>query len=250
MNRFQGRVALVTGASRGIGFATARRLVQEGARVIVTARKAEALQEAAESLGGNEIALAVAGAADDPEHRSAAIGAAIEAFGRLDVLVNNSAVNPHFGSMLDIDPAAARKIMEVNVLGALAWTKQAADAWLGANGGSIVNVASVAGLRPASGIGFYGTSKAALMHVTQQLAAELGPEIRVNAVAPAVVKTKFAAKLYEGAEEAVASGYALKRLGTPEEIAATIAFLASDDASWITGQTIVVDGGLMLSGGV
>ena len=118
------------------------------------------------------------------------------------------------------------------------------------HGGSIVNVASVAGLRPAPGIAMYGVSKAAVIHLTEELAIELGPDIRVNAVAPAVVKTKFAEALYSGREEQVAKPYPLKRLGEPEDIGSVVAFLASDDSGWMTGQTLTVDGGVLLNGGV
>ena len=121
---------------------------------------------------------------------------------------------------------------------------------MGEHGGSIVNVASVAGLRPSPGIGMYGVSKAALIRLTTELAVELGPGIRVNAVAPAVVKTKFATALYEGREEEVSAAYPLKRLGVPEDVAGAVAFLLSDAASWITGQTLVLDGGVTLTGGV
>ncbi|MGH3779487.1 MAG: SDR family oxidoreductase [Pseudonocardiaceae bacterium] len=250
MNRFDGRVALITGASRGIGLATAQRLVAEGARVCITARKPEPLEDAVRTLGGPQCGIAVPGKADDPDHRAEAVSRTLDAFGRLDVLINNTGMNPVYGPVVEIDFDAARKVFEVNVLVAIGWVQQAHTAWLGQHGGAIVNVASVAGLKPAAGIGLYGVSKAALIHLTQQLAAELGPTIRVNAVAPAVVKTRFATALYEGREEDVAAGYALKRLGIPEDIASAVAYLASDDASWITGQTVILDGGLTLNGGV
>jgi len=136
------------------------------------------------------------------------------------------------------------------VLGTLSWVQQVHQVWMAAHGCAVVNVASVAGLRPATGIGFYGTSKAALMHLTQQLTLELGPNVRVNAVAPAVVKTKFAGVLYEGKEDEVAAAHPLNRLGVPEDVAAAVAYLGSDDAAWTTGQTLVLDGGLTLNGGV
>ena len=250
MRDLHGKTALITGASRGIGLAIAQRLVDEGARVCVTARRSEALAEAVAALGGPEHAIAVAGKADDPEHQAAAVARTIEAFGSLDVLVNNAGVNPAYGRMLDLDPAAFRKVFEVNVISALAWVREVHKAWMGEHGGAVVNVASVAGLGPADMIGAYAASKAALIQLTAQLADELSPLIRVNAVAPAVVKTSFAAALYEGREEKVAAGYALGRLGVPEDIAGAVAFLASADAGWITGQTLVVDGGLLLKAGV
>jgi 3-oxoacyl-[acyl-carrier protein] reductase len=246
----QGKTALVTGASRGIGLAIARRLVDEGARVCVTARREQALAEAVTALGGPEHAIAVAGRADDPEHQAQAVAATLEAFGSLDVLVNNAGINPVYGRMIDLDPAAFRKVFEVNVIAALAWVREAHKAWMGEHGGGVVNVASVAGLGPAAMIGAYGASKAALMQLTVQLAEELSPGIRVNAVAPAIVKTDFAAALYEGREEKVAAGYPLGRLGVPQDIAGAVAFLVSGDAGWITGQTLVLDGGLLLKSGV
>ena len=241
--RFAGQVALVTGASRGIGLAVAQRLVDEGARVVVTARKPEGLAAAIEQLGP-AAAVAVAGTADDPEHQKEAIGTAVERFGGLDVLVNNTGINPVYGRLTDLDDAAARKIMEVNVLAALAWTRRAVAAGLGRERpGAVVNMASVAGLAPAPGIAWYGVSKSALIGLTVQLAAELAPAVRVNAIAPAIVKTRFATALYADDEEGTAAAYPLRRLGEPADIGAAAAFLASSDASWMTGQTLVIDGG-------
>jgi NAD(P)-dependent dehydrogenase (short-subunit alcohol dehydrogenase family) len=243
--RFEGQVALITGASRGIGLAVAHRLVAEGARVCITARKPEALQAAVEELGGTERAIFAAGSGDDREHQQAAVEATMKAFGRLDVLVNNTGINPGFGPLLDIEDRLARKIFDVNVLSALSWVRLAHRVWLAEHGGAIVNVASVAGLGVSPGIAFYGMTKAALINMTKQLAVELSPGIRVNAVAPAVVKTRFAEALYADNEEAVAASYLLKRLGEPEDVAAAVAYLASADAAWTTGQTLVIDGGMV-----
>lgn len=251
MSRFDGKVAIVTGASRGIGLAIAHRLIAEGARVCITARKSEALDAAVAELGGPRFAVAVAGRADDANHRIEAVRVAAEAFGQVDVLINNTGINPVYGPMSGTDAGAAAKVFDVNVLSALAWTEQVRQFGLGRRpGAAIVNVASVAGLKPAIGIGVYGASKAALIHVTAQLALELAPTIRVNAVAPAVVKTRFATALYEGREAEVVKGYPLGRLGHPDDVAAAVSFLASDDASWITGQTLTLDGGAGLAGGV
>ncbi|TQM26438.1 SDR family oxidoreductase [Nocardia bhagyanarayanae] len=248
--RFAGKTAIVTGASRGIGLGIAQRLVDDGAKVVVTARKQDALDAAVEQLGGPEHALGVAGRADDTEHQADAVERAIATFGSADLLVNNTGINPVYGPMIDMDLAAARKIIEVNCLAALSWTQEVHKAWMAEHGGAVVNVSSVAGIRPAPGIGFYGASKAMLTYITQELAVELGPQLRVNAVAPAVVKTKFATALYEGREQQLAETYPLKRLGVPEDIAGAVAFLLSDDAAWITGQLLVLDGGVTLTGGV
>jgi NAD(P)-dependent dehydrogenase (short-subunit alcohol dehydrogenase family) len=242
-------VALVTGASRGIGLAVAARIVAEGGRVVITARKPEGLAEALETLGADS-ARSVAGRADDAEHQAEAVATAVREFGRLDVLVNNTGINPVFGPLAEVDLGAARKIMDVNVVAALSWTRQALAAGLGAHPhAAVVNVASVAGLAPAPGIAWYGVSKSALIGLTMQLASELAPAVRVNAVAPAVVKTRFAEALYAADEAGAAAGYPLRRLGEPEDIGAAVAFLASADAGWITGQTLVIDGGGSLRAG-
>jgi NAD(P)-dependent dehydrogenase (short-subunit alcohol dehydrogenase family) len=246
--RFEGRVALVTGASRGIGRGIVARLVAEGARVVATGRTRETLDALAGELGRDQV-LAVPGKADDPEHHSAAVAAALDTFGRLDHLVNNAGINPVHGPALGTDESAIRKIFQVNVLAAAAWTRAALDAGLGRDGGaSVVNTASVAGLAASPGIAWYGVSKAALINLTQQLALELAPAVRVNAVAPGVVRTRFAGALFEGREDEVAARHPLRRIGEPEDIAGPVAFLLSGDAAWITGQTLVVDGGAAVHG--
>lgn len=248
--RFDGSTAIVTGASRGIGLAIAQRLVGEGARVVITGRDQDALDRAVADLGGAGTALGVAGRADDAEHQRSTVRLAIEEFGSVDLLVNNAGINPTYGPLIGLDLQVARKVVEVNCLAALAWTQRAYESWMQEHGGAVVNVSSVSGVKPAPGIGMYGASKAMLISMTELLAVELGPGIRVNAVAPAVVKTRFASALYEGREAQVADGYPLKRLGMPEDIGGVVAFLLSDDAAWMTGRTVVVDGGLTLTGGL
>lgn len=250
MSRFDGKTAIVTGASRGIGLGIAQKLVADGARVVITARKQAALDDAVAQLGGPSKALAVTGHADDVAHQAETVKRAIEEFGGANILVNNTGINPVYGPLVDIELDAARKIFEVNCLSALSWVQQVHRAWMSTHGGAIVNVSSIGGIKPAPGIGFYGASKAMLTYLTQDLAVELGPDVRVNAVAPAVVKTRFAAKLYEGREDEVAATYPLKRLGIPSDVSGAVAFLLSDEASWLTGQLVVLDGGLTLTGGV
>jgi NAD(P)-dependent dehydrogenase (short-subunit alcohol dehydrogenase family) len=249
--RLEGLTAVVTGASRGIGLAITRRLVADGARVVVTGRKKDVLDAAVAVLPAGS-AMGIAGRADDPDHRIEVYDRVAEAWGKLDVIVANAGINPVYGSLMDLDHDAARKIHEVNVLGTLAWIQCAYHhCTLGfrKRGGSVVILSSVTGQVPSAGIGYYGVSKAAGAHLARTLAVELGPKIRVNAVAPAVVKTRFAAALYEGKEAEVADSYPLKRLGRPEDVAAAVAYLVSDDASWVTGQVLTLDGGLLNAGG-
>ena len=252
MGVHDGTVAVVTGASRGIGLGIAERLVAEGARVVLTARRPEALAAAVDRLGGPEHALGVAGHAADEAHQDEVLAAALATFGRLDHLVNNTGINPVYGPMLDTPLETARKVLEVNVLAAFSWVQKAVAAGLGAEGrpGAVVNVASIAGLGATGVLGWYAVSKAALIHLTTELAHQLGPDVRVNAVAPAIVKTEFAKALYEGREGDVAAAYPMKRLGAPEDVGGAVSFLLSRDAAWVTGQTLVVDGGVSLGGGL
>lgn len=247
---FSGKAALVTGASRGIGHGIARELLSRGASVTITGRKADQLDEAARQLAadtGGRV-LAVAGNAGDDASREEAVARTVEEFGRLDVLVNNTGINPQFGFLMEADLNAVKKIFDVNVVAALGFVQLAWKAWMGEHGGAVVNIASIGGIRSTGVIGAYGASKAALIRLTEELAWQLGPKVRVNAVAPAVVKTKFAEALYVGREEEAAQQYPMKRLGTPEDVASLVAFLCSDGASWITGETVRVDGGLLSTG--
>ncbi|MFE9112640.1 SDR family oxidoreductase [Streptomyces collinus] len=243
-----GKVALVTGASRGIGYGVAAALVARGDRVCITGRNEDALKEAVEQLGADR-AVYVAGKAHDEAHQAVAVERTMEAFGRVDYLVNNAGTNPVFGPIADLDLNVARKVFETNVVSALGFAQRTWHAWQKDNGGAIVNIASVAGLSPSPFIGAYGVSKAAMINLTVQLAHEFAPKVRVNAIAPAVVKTKFAEALYEGREEEAAAAYPLGRLGVPSDIGGAAAFLTSEQSDWVTGQTLVVDGGIFLNAG-
>jgi NAD(P)-dependent dehydrogenase (short-subunit alcohol dehydrogenase family) len=244
----EGRTALVTGASRGIGLAIARSLVARGARVVVTGRKPDALAEAVTALGGPGVAVGVAGNAGDAEHRAEAVRTAVDTFGSLEMLVGNVGINPVYGPLVDLPLDGFRKILDTNVVGTLGLVQEAWRAWMAEHGGSVLVVASVAGLKASPMIGGYGVSKAALVNLVTQLAVELGPKVRVNAVAPAVVKTRFAGALYEGREAEAAAQYPVGRLGEPEDVGEAAAYLLGDGAGWVTGQTLVLDGGALSRG--
>jgi NAD(P)-dependent dehydrogenase (short-subunit alcohol dehydrogenase family) len=248
-----GQTALITGASRGIGLAIASRFLEAGANVMLSSRTAEDLAEAATSLEAEGLAGRVAWKAahvGDGDQAQACVAETVERFGALDILVNNAGTNPYFGPMVDIDVARAQKTFEVNQLAVLMWSSYAVKAGLR---GSIINVASIGGLGVEPGIGWYNVTKAAVLHITRQLAFELAPDIRVNALAPGLIKTKLARALWEGpGEKRISAHIPLRRLGLPDDVATAALFLASDAASWITGQTLVVDGGTTRqpSGGV
>ncbi|MEV2189946.1 SDR family oxidoreductase [Streptomyces phaeochromogenes] len=244
-----GKVALITGASRGIGYGVAEALLARGDRVCITGRNEDALKEAVEQLGADRV-IGVAGKAHDEAHQAVAVERTMEAFGRIDFLINNAGTNPVFGPIADLDLNVARKVFETNVVSALGFAQRTWKAWQSENGGAIVNISSLAGVQASPFIGAYGISKAAMINLTLQLAHEFAPKVRVNSIAPAVVKTQFAKALYEGREEEAAAGYPLGRLGVPSDIGGTAAFLTSEQSDWITGQTLVVDGGKFLNAGV
>jgi NAD(P)-dependent dehydrogenase (short-subunit alcohol dehydrogenase family) len=246
--RLDGKVALVTGGSRGIGKAIAAAYAAAGAKVMISSRKQDALEEAAGEMDGEvEVYAANAG---EPEQAEACVHATLERFGGLDILVNNAATNPYMGPAIDIDLPRYDKTYQVNLRGPFVWTQHAWRHAMKDNGGTVLNIASIGGMSYGGFIGIYDNTKAALIHLTGHLAAELAPKVRVNGIAPGLVKTDFARALWEPAEEQTAKRMPLRRLGEPEDIANTALFLVSDAASWITGQTIVVDGGARLGGGV
>jgi NAD(P)-dependent dehydrogenase (short-subunit alcohol dehydrogenase family) len=244
--RLEGKVALVTGSSRGIGLAIATELAAGGARVMLSSRKADALEAAAAGIDG-EVAWAVANAGD-PDQAAACVDATLERFGGLDILVNNAATNPYMGPTIDIDLPRLDKTIAVNWRAPLVWSQLAWRAAMQERGGAILNVASIGGLSVEPTIGVYNGTKAALLHLTRTLAAELAPGVRVNAIAPGLVKTDMARALWEPHEASMARTMPLGRLGEPEDIAHAAAFLCSDAASWITGTTLVIDGGALLHG--
>jgi len=244
--RLDGKVALVTGASKGIGAATAAALAASGAAVMLSSRKLDALELAAAAIDGDTAVFAAN--AGDPDAAEASVAATVDRFGAVDILVNNAATNPYYGPTLDIADSQFDKTVLVNWKGPLVWSRLVWEASMRDRGGAIVNISSVGGLSVEPGIGIYNGTKAALIHLTRTLAAELAPGVRVNAVAPGLVKTDMARALWEADEEAIARRMPLKRLGEPSDIAHAVVFLASDAASWITGQTLVVDGGVLMRG--
>ena len=242
-----GKVALVTGASKGIGRAIAKSYSAAGAKVMLNSRKQEQLEAAAASMPG-ETAIFAANAGDLDSAR-ACVQATIERFGTLDILVNNAATNPYYGATLGVDPARFAKTFDVNLRGPLLWCQAAYDLALKERPGVIVNIASVGGLRTESGLGVYNLTKAALIHLTRQLAGEIGPT-RVVGIAPGLVHTDFSALLIENFGDALAAALPTRRLGHPQDIANLATFLASDLASWITAETYVIDGGAGVRGSV
>jgi NAD(P)-dependent dehydrogenase (short-subunit alcohol dehydrogenase family) len=248
----QGKVAILTGASRGIGEAIALAFAQSGAQVVLAARKPDGLSRVAQAItdaGGEALVVPChMGKTADVE---ALVQQAIARFGKVDVLVNNAATNPHFGPMLTVDEGAWDKTFEVNVKGYFAAARLVAQHLLSRNShGSIINVASVVGLGAAPLQGVYGMTKAAVLSMTQTLAYELGPSgIRVNAIAPGLIETKFAGALLNDKDTVgrVVGKTPLGRVGRPDEIAGAAVFLASDAASFVTGHTLVIDGGMTLA---
>ncbi|HEX8803630.1 MAG TPA: SDR family oxidoreductase, partial [Acidimicrobiales bacterium] len=213
----EGKVALVTGASRGIGRAIAAAYAGAGAAVMLSSRKQEALEAAAGEIGGDTAVFAAN--AGEPDQIAACVAATVERFGRVDILVNNAATNPYMGRSIEIDLPRFDKTWQVNYRGPVVWVQEAWRSSMREHGGVVINIASVGGLSVETHIGHYNVTKAALMHLTRTLAADLAPHVRMNAIAPGLVKTDMARALWEPAEEAIAARMPLRRLGQPEDIA-------------------------------
>ena len=246
--RLDGKVAVVTGGTRGIGRAIAEACAAAGAGVAVVARKPDELEETAKALAAiGASVLTVQGSVGDPEVATQAIEETVDQLGRCDIVVNNAAVNPVFAPLMDADMGAVAKVLDANIAGPLRFVRAAWHRWMREHGGVVLNVVSVGGMRPGPFIGAYNTSKAALIHLTRQLAQELAPGVRVNAVAPGLVKTDMARALWEPNEDAMARSHALGRLGVPDDIASAALFLVSNASSWMTGEVLVVDGGAGVS---
>lgn len=246
------RVVLVTGASRGIGLSIAHKVLESGGRVVISSRSQANLDEALSTFTVPERVLAVVAHVGSPEDAAMLAAKTVEHFGSLDILVNNAGTNPYFGPLVDIDQGRLQKTFEVNLASVLSHSSAAWRHWMRDHGGVIVNIASIGGLVPEPGIGWYNVTKAAVIHMTKQLAWELAPSVRVNAIAPGLVRTELARELWEKDEQRVASHIPLARIGEPDDIASMALMLMSDASAWVTGQTIVVDGGTTIqpSGGV
>ncbi len=242
--RLDGKVALVTGASKGIGKAIAAAYAAAGAKVMLSSRKLDLLEAAAAEIDG-ETAVYAANAGD-PSAPAACVAATVERFGAVDILVNNAATNPYYGTTIEIDDARFDKTFEVNLRGPMRWAREVIAA-AGDRPGVIINIASVGGMRAEPGLGVYNLTKAALIHLTRQMAVEHGPW-RVVGIAPGLVRTDFASFLVDNFGEAFERRLPLGRLGEPEDIAKLALFLASDAASWITAETYAIDGGAGVAG--
>jgi NAD(P)-dependent dehydrogenase (short-subunit alcohol dehydrogenase family) len=245
-----GKVAIVTGGSRGIGEAIATCFVEQGAKVVVASRKEDGVRAVAEKLGKN--AFAVAAHTGKEEDCKALVAKSIAHFGKVDILVNNAGTNPYFGPMLDTEMGAWDKTFEVNLKGYFWMTREVVNHLRGRDEkkGSIVNIASIVGMMSAPLQGVYGMTKAAVISMTKTLAFELGSSnIRVNAISPGMVDTRLAAAIVSNEElvSDINKRTALNRVAKPEEIAGAALYLASDASSFTTGEVIVVDGGLQIT---
>jgi NAD(P)-dependent dehydrogenase (short-subunit alcohol dehydrogenase family) len=253
MFSLDGKVALITGSSRGIGKAIAEAMAEAGARVVISSRKADACESVAESIraAGGE-AVAIPCNVSDLEQLQSLVDATLGHWGRIDVLVCNAAVNPHFGPSLEIGESAFDKVMSTNVKNVLWLCRAVIPQMAERRDGAVIIVSSIAGLKGTSRLGAYAISKAADMQLTRNLALEWGhANVRVNCIAPGLVRTDFARALWEDPENhaKALAAYPLGRLGEPEDIAGAAVFLAARSGAWITGQTLVVDGGTTTAAG-
>jgi len=243
----EGRVAVVNGASRGLGSAIAEGLAEHGAHVVLSSRRQADLDREAERINqrwpGRAAAIA-AHAGREADLRNL-VDRVMRVHGRIDILVNNAGTNPHFGPLLDAELAAWDKTFEVNLRGYFILTKLVVKASMEARGGAIVNIASTGGLRPSPGLGVYDITKAGVVMMTRQLARELGGRVRVNCIAPGLFRTRFAEALWgnEVIRERYLASHPMGRIGEPEEIAGAAVFLASDAAGYVNGEVLVIDGG-------
>ena len=246
----KGRVALVTGASRGIGEAIAKAYAERGARVIVSSRKqdgCEAVAGAIVAAGGEAVAMACH--IGDMEALAKLFAAVQERYGRLDVLVNNAATNPYYGHVLDTDLGAFQKTVDVNIRGYFFASVLGGRLMRAGGGGSIINIASVNAIRPGPLQGIYSVTKGAVLNMTKAFARECGPEgIRCNAILPGLIRTKFAGALISDEQQLqhYVGNNPLRRVGEPQDIAGAAVFLASDASSYVTGEFLVVDGGFLV----
>jgi NAD(P)-dependent dehydrogenase (short-subunit alcohol dehydrogenase family) len=248
-----GRVAVVTGSSRGIGRAIAERLAEQGAKIVVSSRSLEATQPVADSINaarGSGTAIAVAANISSKDNLIHLVERTREAFGKIDILVCNAATNVHFGSLSSITDQQFRKILDNNILSNHWLIQLVAPEMIARRDGTITIVSSIGGMRGTSLIGAYNISKAADFQLARNLAVELGPHnIRVNCVAPGIIKTDFARALWYNPKIAAAPAAAtpLQRLGEPDDVAGAVVFLSSPAARYITGESIVIDGGAAIS---
>lgn len=244
-----GKVALITGASRGIGFAIAQAFAQAGAKVVLSSRKQEALDQAAEqirAMGGE--AFPFAAHTGDGESVKEMVAKSIDHYGGVDILVNNAATNPHFGPILTSEDGHWDKILDVNLKGYFRMVKECAASMRQRGGGKVINVASVAGLQHQQGMGIYGVSKAGVLMLTKTLAVELAPDnIQVNALVPGFIQTRFSRVLWETPEirQKINAQIPQGRIGQPEEVTGAALYLASPVSSFTTGMILLVDGGQM-----